>query len=182
MIIGQGANDMDFNLNFHPLDNLIKDKTSFYLEALVPFIDYKYKKYLIIYIKYKELTSLLDALEDITYVESCGFNCKAKSMDDVINGLIGFMPKDFSDNIRQMKSMIDMMSLMNTMEQSSGNTSATNNLSSIFSAQAPSPSSPNSHQHSNSFDSSCHNKDECSNASDDYNLLDSIMTILDQEQ
>ena len=84
MIIGQGANDMDFNLNFHPLDNLIKDKTSFYLEALVPFIDYKYKKYLIIYIKYKELTSLLDALEDITYVESCGFNCKAKSMDDVI--------------------------------------------------------------------------------------------------
>ena len=157
MIIGQGANDMDFNLNFHPLDNLIKDKTSFYLEALVPFIDYKYKKYLIIYIKYKELTALLEALEDISHVQSCGFNCKAKSMDDVINGLIGFMPKDFSDNIRQMKSMIDMMGLMNSFDSSC--------------------------LKNNNFDD-CSNdsSNDCSNSSDDYNLLDSIMTILDQEQ
>ena len=107
---------MDFNLNFHPLDNLIKDKTSFWLEALVPFVDYKYKKYLILYIKYKEITAIMSALEDLAYIESKGFNCKAKSMDDVINGLTGFMPKDFSENIVQMKNMIDMMNVMNSID------------------------------------------------------------------
>ncbi len=123
---------MDFNLNFHPLDNLIKDKSSFWLEALVPFVDYKYKKLLIIYIKYKELKAILDCLEDIKYVESCGFNCKAHSMDDVITGLAGFMPKDFSDNIVQMKSMLDMMQTMNQLDDfmpKSGNQGAKNHNS-----------------------------------------------------
>ena len=108
---------MDFNLNFHPLDNLIKDKSIIWLETLVPFIDYRFKKYLIIYIKYKELTSMLEALEDKEFLCRCGFNCKASSIDDVINGLAGFMPKDFSDNIIQMKNMLDMMQVMNQMEQ-----------------------------------------------------------------
>ncbi len=58
----------------------------------------------------------MEALEDIPYVESCGFNCKARNIDEVINGLTGFMPRDFSENIMQMKNMIDMMSVMNSMD------------------------------------------------------------------
>ncbi len=153
---------MDFNLNFHPLDNLIKDKTSFWLEALVPFVDYKYKKYLILYIKYKETIAILHALEDLAYVERCGFNCKAHSIDDIISGLTGFMPKDFSDNIKQMKNMMDMMKLMNTMDSGE---SGLSDFNSLFSSGS----------HSHSSDTSNQNPD-------DYNLLDSILTILDQEQ
>lgn len=153
---------MDFNLNFHPLDNLIKDKTSFWLEALVPFVDYKYKKYLILYIKYKEITAILNALEDISYVESCGFNCRAHSMDDIITGLAGFMPRDFSENIKQMKGMIDMMGLMSTMDSGESGFSCFN---SPFSSTSHSQFSDTNNQNP-----------------DDSNLLDSILTILDQEQ
>lgn len=162
---------MDFNLNFHPLDNLIKDKTTFWLEALVPFIDYKYKKYLILYIKYKEITAILNALEDISFVESCGFNCKAHSIDEVINGLAGFMPKDFSDNIKQMKSMIDMMSIMNTMD--------TGGIGSMLSGD----SSP-SHTTDNFSSGNTYNKNENFHNShtNDTELIDSILNILDQEQ
>ncbi len=153
---------MDFNLNFHPLDNLIKDKTSFWLEALVPFVDYKYKKYLILYIKYKEITAILNALEDISYVESCGFNCRAHSMDDIITGLAGFMPRDFSENIKQMKGMIDMMGLMSSMDSGESGFSCFN---SPFSSTSHSQFSDTNNQNP-----------------DDSNLLDSILTILDQEQ
>ncbi len=148
---------MDFNLNFHPLDNLIKDKTSFWLEALVPFVDYKYKKYLILYIKYKEITAIMEALEDTAYVESCGFNCKAHSIDDVINGLTGFMPRDFSENIIQMKSMIDMMNVMNSMD---GGMSGMNK----FTGQRREPDNHSIHSKNN----------------DD--LFENIKSILDQEQ
>ena len=151
---------MDFNLNFHPLDNLIKDKTSFCLEAIVPFIDYKYKKYLILYIKYKEITALLNALEDISFVESCGFNCKAHSIDEVITGLAGFMPKDFTDNINQMKTMINMMSMMNAIDDTSSRTKE-----SFYPC-----------------DSQTGNDPFINHSSDDTTLLDSILNILDQEQ
>ena len=158
---------MDFNLNFHPLDNLIKDKSIIWLEALVPFIDYRFKKYLIIYIKYKELTYMLEALEDKEFLCQCGFNCKAGSIDDVINGLAGFMPKDFSDNIIQMKNMMNMMQAMNQMEQSDCNKqhhhSQTNNFGDISNIM-------------NMFGAD--NKSNMSSHDDD--MFNSVMSILDQ--
>ena len=166
---------MDFNLNFHPLDNLIKDKSSFWLEALVPFVDYKYKKLLIIYIKYKELNAILQCLEDISYVESCGFNCKAHSMDDVISGLTGFMPKDFSDNIKQMKGMLDMMKVMNQMDSGLPNMSAFMNQTAN--------GVPNMSASSNQQESDYHNQSDNYNQNNNNDdLFESIKSILDQEQ
>ncbi len=167
---------MDFNLNFHPLDNLIKDKSSFWLEALVPFVDYKYKKLLIIYIKYKELNAILQCLEDISYVESCGFNCKAHSMDDVISGLTGFMPKDFSDNIKQMKGMLDMMKVMNQMDSGLPNMSSFMNQTDNG---IPNMSSLTSQQESD-YHNQNHTYNQNNNNNDD--LFESIKSILDQEQ
>lgn len=169
---------MDFNLNFHPLDNLIKDKTSFWLEALVPFVDYKYKKLLIIYIKYKELNAILDSLEDLDYVESCGFNCKAHNMEDVINGLTGFMPKDFSDNINQMKSMLDMMKVMNQMDGGMSNANPFMNLQGNNHSNHNNYSGQNHHEqphnHNNNF-----NHSNTLQSNDD--LFENIKSILDQE-
>ena len=161
---------MDFNLNFHPLDNLIKDKTSFWLEALVPFVDYKYKKYLILYIKYKEITAIMEALEDTAYVESCGFNCKARSLDDVINGLTGFMPRDFSENIMQMKNMIDMMSVMNSMDGGMPNMNHFMNMQGNTQNQY-SKQNPSNYHHSHHSTSQA-----------DEDLFENIKSILDQEQ
>lgn len=180
---------MDFNLNFHPLDNLIKDKSSFWLEALVPFVDYKYKKLLIIYIKYKELNAILQCLEDISYVESCGFNCKAHSMDDVISGLTGFMPKDFSDNIKQMKGMLDMMKVMNQMDSGLPNMSSFMNQMdngvpnmSAFMNQTDN-GVPNMSASSNQQESDYHNQSDNYNQNNNNDdLFESIKSILDQEQ
>ena len=162
---------MDFNLNFHPLDNLIKDKTSFWLEALVPFVDYKYKKYLILYIKYKEITAIMAALEDTAYVESCGFNCKAHSIDDVINGLTGFMPKDFSENITQMKSMIDMMSVMNSMD------GVMPNMNQFMNMQGGHQNQYGPERNTNYYKPSQHSSTEGNG-----DLFENIKSILDQEQ
>lgn len=169
---------MDFNLNFHPLDNLIKDKTSLWLEALVPFVDYKYKRYLILYIKYKEITAILSALEDISYVESKGFNCKAKSMDDVISGLAGFMPKDFSENIMQMKNMIDMMGVMNSMDGGMSNLNQFSNQQG--GNQRPFDSYGGGHHYGAPYENmnNIHNQ----SAQTDNDLYKNIKSILDQEQ
>lgn len=158
---------MDFNLNFHPLDNLIKDKSIFWLEALVPFIDYKFKRYLIIYIKYKELTSMLETLEDREYVGSCGFNCKASSIDDVINGLAGFMPRDFSENIIQMKKMLDMMKVMNQMEQKEDRNHHSSNHSNDF-------------NNINSLMGMLGQGTQAGSGSGSSDMYDSVMSILDQ--
>lgn len=167
---------MDFNLNFHPLDNLIKDKSSFWLEALVPFVDYKYKKYLILYIKYKEITAIMSALDDIDYVESRGFNCKAHSMDDIISGLAGFMPSDFSENIKQMKSMIDMMSAMNSMDGGMPNINQFMNFQGSPQRQYGQQGTSSYYQAPPSYGKPSHH-----NASPDDDLFENIKSILDQE-
>ena len=51
---------MDTIKRSHPLDNLIKDDSLYLLEMLVPFIDFPYKKLLVLFIKYKELTELMN--------------------------------------------------------------------------------------------------------------------------
>ena len=44
-------------LHNHPLDQLIHDDSLFFLEAMIPFVDYAYKKPLILLIKYQEIRS-----------------------------------------------------------------------------------------------------------------------------
>ena len=45
-------------LHNHPLDQLIHDDSLFFLEAMIPFVDYAYKKTLILLIKYQEIRAL----------------------------------------------------------------------------------------------------------------------------
>lgn len=110
------------------------------------------------------------ALDDIAYVESRGFNCKAHSMDDVINGLAGFMPRDFSDNIKQMKSMIDMMSVMNSMDNGMPNMNQF--MNSQVQTQYSTESKSNYYQSPPTHSSTQGNDD----------LFENIKSILDQEQ
>ena len=64
-----------FNGNFHhPLDNLIKDDRLFMMEAILPFVDDRMKAPLAMYIKIMELQTILNALRDTNYVNSCGLH------------------------------------------------------------------------------------------------------------
>ena len=48
---------MNHNSRIHPLDKLISDDSLFFLEAMVPFVEYPYKKPLVLFIKYRELVA-----------------------------------------------------------------------------------------------------------------------------
>lgn len=111
------------------------------------------------------------ALEDTAYVESCGFNCKAHSIDDVINGLTGFLPKDFSENITQMKSMIDMMNVMNSMD------GGMSNMNQFMNIQGDHQNQYVPERNTNYYKPPQHSSNE---GNDD--LYDNIKSILDQEQ
>lgn len=100
---------------FHPLDKLIADDSLFLLEALVPFIDYPYKKMLVFFIKYKELMSIMNSLNDRSYISSCGFDCHPKNTEEMLAGMCDFLPGNISDSMRQMKQMMSMMEVMNSM-------------------------------------------------------------------
>ena len=60
-------------LHNHPLDQLIHDDSLFFLEAMIPFVDYAYKKPLILLIKYQEIRALMQCFDHPDYVASCGF-------------------------------------------------------------------------------------------------------------
>ncbi len=109
----------------HPLDNLISDNSLFMLEAMVPFVDYQFKKPLVFLIKYRELQSILQSLNDRSFLSSCGFDCKPKSTEDMIMQMCNFMPGSFGSSMKQMQQMQQMMSMMNIMDNSN-NTNNTN--------------------------------------------------------
>lgn len=102
---------------FHPLDKLIADDSIFLLEALVPFIEYPYKKMLVLFIKYRELTSIMNSLSDRDYISSCGFDCHPKSTEEMLASMCNILPGDISSTMKQMKQMMSMMEVMNTMPQ-----------------------------------------------------------------
>ncbi len=106
---------MDKIQRIHPLDKLIKDDSLFMLEALVPFVDYRFKKLLILYIKYKEISAILDSFSKPGYISECGFDCHPKSTEDFISDICNFLPSDFSSMINQMKQMQQMQGMMNMM-------------------------------------------------------------------
>lgn len=116
-----GLNTMN---KMHPLDKLISDDSLWLLEAIVAFVDYPYKRMLVMLIKYKELMSILNSLNDKNYISNCGFDCHPKSTEDMINDMCKFMPGDFSSSIQNMSKMMNMMNAMNAASNdSSGNNS-----------------------------------------------------------
>lgn len=104
---------MDGNIQFHPLDKLIGNHTFSFLEVMVPFVDYPFKKMLVLFIKYQELMSIFHALDDRAFVEQCGFNCRPSSPEDMITDICRFLPGNYADSIRQMRQMMQMMEVMN---------------------------------------------------------------------
>lgn len=109
----------------HPLDKLISDNSLFLLEALVPFIDYPYKKMLVLFIKYRELMAIMNSLNDREYISSCGFDCHPKSTEEMLANMCNFLPGNISSSMKQMKQMMSMMEMMNSMPQNAGdNTNA----------------------------------------------------------
>lgn len=115
---------MNGNMTFHPLDNLIKNSSYSFLEAMVPFVEYPYKKPLVLFIKYQELMSIFRALDDISYADSCGFNCHPSNMEDMINDMCNFLPNNFSNSIKQMQQMMQMMEFMNMTSAASDTASS----------------------------------------------------------
>lgn len=99
----------------HPLDKLISDDSLFFLETIVPFIDYPYKKMLVLFIKYRELMCIMSNLDNRDYVSSCGFDCHPKSTEEMLSGMCDFLPGNLSSSLRQMKQMMSMMDMMNSM-------------------------------------------------------------------
>ena len=78
-----------FNGNFHhPLDNLIKDDRLFIMEAILPFVDDRMKAPLAMYIKIMELQTILNALRDTNYVNSCGLHKDINNQDDILSSLV----------------------------------------------------------------------------------------------
>lgn len=108
---------MDAKQRFHPLDRLIADDSLFFLEAMVPFVDYSLKKPLVLFIKYRELMSILHCLDDRPYIESCGFDYHAGNTEDMISHMCNFLPGNFASSIKQMQQMMSMMEMMNMSEK-----------------------------------------------------------------
>ena len=105
-----------FNGNFHhPLDNLIKDDRLFIMEAILPFVDDRMKAPLAMYIKIMELQTILNALRDTNYVNSCGLHKDINNQDDILSSLAGCGFPDIRDQFASMKKAIDMMKTMEAM-------------------------------------------------------------------
>lgn len=104
-----------FNGNFrHPLDNLIRDDRLFMLEAIIPFVDDRMKAPLAMYIKIMELQSILSALSNKDYVNSCGLCKDLNNQDDILSSLAGCGFSDIKEQFTNMKKAMDMMEMMNS--------------------------------------------------------------------
>ncbi|MCM1081936.1 MAG: hypothetical protein NC393_02140 [Clostridium sp.] len=99
----------------HPLDKLINDDSLFLLEAMVPFVEYQYKLPLIFFIKYRELTMIMQRMNDRNYISECGFDCHPKNQEEMLGSMLSFMPSEYANTFQQMKQMMSMMEMMNSM-------------------------------------------------------------------
>lgn len=121
-------------MRIHPLDKLISDDSLFFLEAMVPFVEFPYKKPLVLFIKYRELMCILESLNNRDYISSCGFDCHPNSTEDIFIQMCDFLPGDMVSSIKQMKQMMSMMEMMNAAQDNSHSSSPTNSTSNnIFS-------------------------------------------------
>ena len=152
----------------HPLDRLMDDDSLFFLEAMIPFVDNKLKKMLVILIKVKELSAIMNSLSNPSYLTECGFNCHPKNADEFISGMCNFMPESFRNSINQMQQMMNMMKIMNAMEETKNNNES--DVNNLFS--------------NDSFSDNIHNENNNSQTNDSYDsgsLFDNIMSIIDNK-
>lgn len=154
---------MNHNSRIHPLDKLISDDSLFFLEAMVPFVEYPYKKPLVLFIKYRELMSIMKSLDNKDYISSCGFDCHPKTTEEMLSDMCRFLPGNISSSMQQMKQMMSMMEMMNMTQE---NNQDSNSLSSMFSPFSTNPT----------FNSS---NDNISNSG---SLYESVLSILNNEE
>ncbi len=178
------------NNRFHPLDILVADNSISLLEALVPFVEFPFKKLLVFYIKYRELNAIVNSLNNRDFLKSCGFDCHPKNTEDMIQDMCKFMPGNMVGNIKQMQQVFSMMQMMNQDNQfasmasmfgeSGNNGFSQENISKAFSMfnqmnkQMQNPSD----EHANSKTNYCQNNF----ASNEDDLFNSVISILDEEQ
>ena len=156
----------------HPLDQLVKDDSLFFLEAMIPFVDYAYKKPLVLLIKYYEIKSLMQCLDNHTYISECGFDCHPKSQDELMECLCRFLPGDLANNFKNMQQMMKMMQVMQTMNETQGNSQD---------CESPKPSTFEEIARNLGANQSHDNPHTNSNNSHKKNLYDSVISILDEE-
>ena len=97
---------------FHPLDRLINDNSFALLEALVPFVDYPYKRLLVLYIKYKEALALMNCFNDRSFIARQGFDCHPKSTEDFVSDLCNILPTQYAGSLQNMKQLMQVMQMM----------------------------------------------------------------------
>lgn len=165
----------------HPLDRLLKDDSLFMLEAMIPFVDYNFKKPLIMLIKYQELSAILKCFDNPEYIAECGFDCHPSTSEDMLNSLCNIMP-GYGNGMKQAMQMMNMMQSMQNMPNMQ-------NSSTMQDTKNSTMSNTDNWEH---LENSCRNYCE-----DDYsqidpnvynnqpkgkrNLYDSVMSILDEE-
>lgn len=109
----------------HPLDRLMNDNSIFLLEALIPFVDYNMKRLLVVFIKVREINTLMSRLNHPGHLASSGFDCRVKNTDEMIDKMCDFLPPEFAKNIRQTIKMMNMMRIMDGMDMQDMNMSNT---------------------------------------------------------
>lgn len=139
---------------FHPLDRLINNNSFSMLEALVPFVDYPYKKMLVLFIKYKEIVAIINCFNDRDLIAKRGFDCHPKSTEDFLADLCKLLPSQYSSNLQNIKQMMQVMQMMDM-------TDAKND----FSSEAFSTQQENHQQHQ-----------------DTSNLYNSVINILNENK
>lgn len=105
-------------LHNHPLDQLIHDDSLFFLEAMIPFVDYAYKK-------------TVDPLNQISgnprpdaMLRPPGLCCLLRvrlspgKFRRMMECMCRFLPGDFAGNIKNMQQMLKMMQVMQAMNDS----------------------------------------------------------------
>lgn len=179
---------MDTKQRFHPLDRLIVDDSLFFLEAMVPFVDYQFKKLLVLFIKFRELNSIMKCLDDRSYISKCGFDCKPNSAEDMISNMCNFLPGDYASSFKQMKQMMSMMEMVNMSEMMNNFDFGSDNsdrdgsmpdFSNLFREHQPPPPSPQPPPHQKTPENDFRHEDESFDS--DANLFDSVMSILENE-
>ena len=133
-----------FNGNFrHPLDNLIRDDRLFMLEAILPFLSDRMKAPLAMYIKIMELQTILSSLQDKECMTRCGLHKDINNQEDILSSLADCGFADVKGQFANMKKMMDMMKMMESTKEMSGeNFSGNSNMfSDLFGGYAGAGSS-----------------------------------------
>lgn len=85
---------------------------------MIPFVDYAYKKPLVLLIKYHEMKALMQCFDNPAYIAECGFDCHPDSSEEMMECLCRFLPGDFAGNLKNLQQMMKMMQVMQFMNES----------------------------------------------------------------